>query len=515
MFNIQNYTEEVYEKIFPFKGYKRIKVGNKLGDERNPYQLTYKSIYFRSTNPPVFSDIGVQRMIEGTVWRYQRLPGLELCYRLSYSLDVIKGYMVQPARDFRLMPMKDYPWLNTTQQKYKYPKGPLNNLICVKHCPVGLYYDFDSLSCRQCGIGCARCHRYGECDECIPGYSLVQTPKLRRLKRSQVEKTCVVGCQEGFYRKRFNGKCLECPKGCKLCRDRSVEELAMISVLDKKDLGSEGFCVICEKNDTNLNVIADSVSGKCIQSCGGEGKVLVKKNSSLFNLKHGLKYQVCETCKFSECVRCPEANLRSCIRCRKGFFLEKNPKRNVVCLRFSELKNYRLHVMTEVAVCLMALTTVVLCITKLVVILKKKIMPKTKKTQKSKDSHSVAIIDPDHFPQDEEAENPDKVGTPFERIKKMSTLKTYQRRIFVGNRQKLKIKDEKVQNKEFAQKKAREKQTSPRTFSQFEKKIDIAVQSKNSDPLLLKWIERVKELELVVQRLEENGNTCVSDSKMG
>ena len=142
--NLQNYTEGKYTQLVPFKGHKTRKMEVRIDQTVRRLKFSYKSLYFKALTSPVFSEVGVRRAIEITAWRYQRLPGSELCYKLSSTVDKVHGYKVQPVRDFRLKSMKDYPWFNTTQQKYKYPAGPLNHLVCVKYCLVGLYYDFDS-----------------------------------------------------------------------------------------------------------------------------------------------------------------------------------------------------------------------------------------------------------------------------------------------------------------------------------------------------------------------------------
>ena len=229
-FNIQNFTVDKLDQAIPFKGHKSlmIELPEQL-ESTSDYRINYKSLYFWDRVSGIFIKLGTEKSSLAIVWQGQEESGSELCYKLSSTLKTEEGYKVQPARNYRLGPMEDYPWFDVSQQKKKYPGGALQSTICFKTCPVGYYYDFESISCRRCGIGCAECQRREFCKMCIPGYSMVKEPKFRPLSLDIQLNTCVVGCQEGFYLKRFDGECLECPKGCELCRDRSSEELAMLT----------------------------------------------------------------------------------------------------------------------------------------------------------------------------------------------------------------------------------------------------------------------------------------------
>ena len=204
-FNMQNYTEELYAKQIPFKGYLEDR-----GKQLEASKMTYKTLYFNEDNQSVGLYEGFRVADSTKIYRHQQTPGSEVCYQLSEMAKSSSGYALRPARGFRLEPMSKYPWIDTSQQVAKYPQGALNSTICVKTCPVGEYYEFESLSCRMCDIGCSRCHRVDLCDECVPGYSLVERPKFRELASGLSVGTCVAGCQDEFYPQRYNGKCLEC-----------------------------------------------------------------------------------------------------------------------------------------------------------------------------------------------------------------------------------------------------------------------------------------------------------------
>ena len=298
---------------------------------------SYEKVYFYDESTKTYNSVSQSIRKEVRVWKHQQTPGSELCYRLDKNPSDPEGYSVLPARGFRLEPMGAYPWINTTKQKEKYPNGTLNTRICVKDCEVGYYYDFESRSCRKCDIGCADCKYFEQCSTCVPGYIKVQRPRFRGVEKGIKVGSCLVGCQKGFYRQRFNGNCTECPKGCEVCRDRSTEELLSLTALDMDQLGSRGFCSICERRpDGNQAKIVDEITGKCIDSCSGVGMVITKKRTNWFNEIRDYEYEICSRCHNSRCKKCSTAKPDGCVECLKSYFLERQEDGSLDCVKFND-----------------------------------------------------------------------------------------------------------------------------------------------------------------------------------
>ena len=430
-FDLQNYTSDKFVQNYPFKGHKSITIEhNEIGKPDSIHNISYQSLYFRARVFNFFVKVGAEFNSLATAWQFQKLPGSELCYKIVLFQKNEEGYKVQPTRDYRLRPMEDYPWFDVSQQKEKYPQGALRRNICIKSCPVGYYYDFESISCRKCGVGCAECHRREFCDVCMPGYSLVKDTKFRSLGLEVKVNTCVVGCQEGFYSKRFSGECLECPKGCELCRDRSSEELAMLTETEKGKLGSLGFCLICTKKTIkNKSMIAD-ISGKCVEKCSGEGVVTINKTSNLFKESPEFEYRVCERCLVSNCTSCPPTDLKRCTACRSGFYLQQEEDESYTCVTFFEHKNFWLFLIIVLMFVVIGLIVTVFCITKMTLSIfskleKKKMLGTQKKRKMSVERLAVAGID-NFVVFNDERENPGKDGSPFERMRKSKSFRGIQ-----------------------------------------------------------------------------------------
>ena len=421
-FNMQNYTEELYAKQIPFKGYLEDR-----GKQLEASKMTYKTLYFNEDNQSVGLYEGFRVADSTKIYRHQQTPGSEVCYQLSEMAKSSSGYALRPARGFRLEPMSKYPWIDTSQQVAKYPQGALNSTICVKTCPVGEYYEFESLSCRMCDIGCSRCHRVDLCDECVPGYSLVERPKFRELASGLSVGTCVAGCQDEFYAQRYNGRCLECPKGCRVCRDRSKKELGRITDLEKEEVGSAGFCLICGLSpQTNKKIIADRITGKCIESCSGDGKVTLTKERETST--SSFKYQICERCKVAGCKTCPTGDLNNCLGCKAGLY--KQTSDGVVqCVKFNDLKNMSIYLAVGVSLAFLLLVCLIAIIIKIIMsqLNSKPSQEKTKKRPKKiiiNDPWTQEILkcDPSHVKNDE-IEGIVVEETPFHRIR-TSTIKS-------------------------------------------------------------------------------------------
>ena len=233
--DVESYEASLYEKFIPYKGH----------PEDKSLSKTYKNSHFFDWKKLEQISVSIDQSGSLAVWRGQQSRGTELCYRLQNDPIDQYGYLVLPARRFRLEPMDKYPWINNTHQRLKYPNGTLNKEICVLDCKVGRYYDFKSLSCKQCGIGCAECKYYGQCSLCIAGWLPIQEAKFRKVEEGAKLGTCQVGCQKGFFRLSYQGDCEECPRGCEVCRDRTKEELLFLT--DQEKMDSRGFCLICER----------------------------------------------------------------------------------------------------------------------------------------------------------------------------------------------------------------------------------------------------------------------------
>ena len=354
---IESYQASLFAKEFPFKGHQ-----DKLWEQD---KYTYQSVYFWDKNNLKTVGVSIDTRTGVSVWKHQQLPGSELCYRLDSDPSDPEGYTVLPARGFRLEPMKKFPWIDVEKQRFKYPNGSLNNKICVKDCEVGTYYDFKSLSCRRCGVGCAECHKPGVCEICIPGYLPVKKPMYRALENGVEVGSCRIGCQNGFFRRRFNGNCSECPKDCEVCRDRSkAEELTKEETAEQ---GSSGFCVICNLPQSGQkSKIVDEFTGKCVDSCDGSGMVITTRNTTRFGGENEYEYQVCSRCYHTRCKTCSSTKPNGCTKCANSYHLETNDEDgSVQCLKFHQLKAFRNFSLISFGVCSFLVVSFLFCWIKL------------------------------------------------------------------------------------------------------------------------------------------------------
>ena len=198
-------------------------------------------------------------------------------------------------------------------------------------------------------------------------------------------------------------------------------------------------------------------------------------------------------------------------------------KNITVCLKFTELKDYRTFVMTGVGISLMILAMIIFCVTKLVLTLiknkqkEKEKAKKKKKIQKKSELEKIiqfGSINPDHFIKNDEAENPGLDGTPFERMKKSTTLRSAQSRLLFGKHQRVSNGEELAFLNGLGRQREQENGVNPE-FGLFDQKNDLELVGKNSEGLLLKWIERVKVLEKAVQRLSSKGYNSIPESDDG
>ena len=425
--NIQNYTVEFLTYEYPFKGHTKVKKSTFV-------PLDYKDLYFKTSTVleddglygTVGEDFGEDSRDKATAWMHQTLPGSELCYRLISKGGSSWQYLAKPVRGFRLEPMEKYDWIDSSLQKEKYPNGTLNKMICVMSCPIGMYYEFKSLSCRKCAIGCGKCHRQDKCDLCVAGYNKIKNTTNRKLGDKEIVGQCLIGCQEGFYRRRFNGDCLECPKGCKYCRDRSTKELEMLTEEEKEEVGSVGFCLICEpkakKEESKTSQIAHQLTGICVENCKQDGMVLINKTTEIFKKAPEYNYQVCTSCKVEGCKSCSPSNLSGCLSCNNGLYKQRQEDGATKCVKFHKLNQFRIILITLFLICLIFLIICITIMAKLVSA-SKKLGRGYKKSKMAKNGsiHLERKVE-DFEVGNDEIENFGIEDTPFNR---MSSLRNY------------------------------------------------------------------------------------------
>ena len=275
-----------------------------------------------------------------TWWKFQKSSGLQECYRLYENPQNRNGYSVSVGRGYTLKKMKDFPWIDFSKQKYSFENGTLSSHFCFKECPVGSYYDFESVSCRKCNLGCSVCSSFKKCQQCLPGLSEIKVAKFHEFEKEGLGQ-CMRGCQEGFYVKRFNGACLECEEGCNRCRDRAsfekldnledklpeVEKSNKIEKNKKKwrkksketfsaNSNKISFCLECKKT-TIEDIFVDTKKGICTPNCQGMSTVIVHEKD-----RSGKAYLKCDRCFDPNCETCMTHLKNGCIECKVKYTLQ-------------------------------------------------------------------------------------------------------------------------------------------------------------------------------------------------
>ena len=348
--HIYNYTAQGNSKNAKNPEEKYVKIKGVNQDNKNEQRITYDLLFFSNQDIDVNQNLkfietefSISRDIdEGNtqIWKGQGLPGKTDCYLLQDDPKNSSSYIVYAKRGYTLEPMQKYVSVaDFSLQQEKYPTGPLNSLVCVKSCPMGQYYDFESLSCRQCSLGCSTCTKPDECELCSPGLSKVKESEHHKEDMIAKIGICLKGCQNGFFKKRYDGACNECNKHCLVCRDRSILEKKLLTANRSEEVvgGSEteGFCLICIPVGPSGEVMfADAVSGLCVSECEDPGMILMnRKTSSLRSIR---EYTVCERCHDPNCDVCKSDLKGDCETCRAGFSkLEDNS-----CLQDSDATFY-------------------------------------------------------------------------------------------------------------------------------------------------------------------------------
>ncbi|EDR24632.1 hypothetical protein EDI_098530 [Entamoeba dispar SAW760] len=205
-------------------------------------------------------------------------------------------------------------------------------------CPLGKYFDIETLSCKECKEDCERCTTKDNCYLC-KGDKALKDPS-----NPNSECVSILHCKTGNYYGNYcelceenyfvqNGKCIKCSDGCKRC----INEKECIECNNTLTL-INGEC----RNDINC-LRSSNVMG-CIECkegyyLGNEGKCkqcpdqckLCKSDSYCFRIlstysgtsKTGIKYEpTCKMCNIT-CRIC-DNNPNWCTGCNAGYSLEKD-----------------------------------------------------------------------------------------------------------------------------------------------------------------------------------------------
>jgi hypothetical protein len=155
-----------------------------------------------------------------------------------------------------------------------------NDGKCVTECPVGTYLDIVNMVCDKCKTGCESCSSYEICKTCEDDYYMYE------------ENKCVKECPDTFRKNDNTKKCEKCNDNCKKCTESS----------DQCDECEDGYSLLKDK------------------TCGGcpNGQVSFKK--------------VCIDCEDPDkCVKCNPSNIRECLKCKDGLYLQPNKTCHATC----------------------------------------------------------------------------------------------------------------------------------------------------------------------------------------
>ena len=323
-YKLSNYTFEKLNQTYPYKGFE---------DPRLNLKKIYQK-YFEllSDHPGEFNKF-ISFHNQFFILEANVSALLPPCYNLinhkadsNFSLTTMNTYALE-------LISKDKS--NQAQHQIGvYGKdSPLSTYYCKKNCPYGMFYDFASLSCRRCGFGCAGCLVFDRCEVCEAG--LVKYEKPLYGSTHPVEKglvgNCILGCQEGFYRKGYNGTCLECQKDCLKCMDKVVALRAVnVTHADR----NKSFCLKCAsladqtKNLGNrsqqTSLFINISTGECQASCDGF--------SAEWSSIASIKALYCYRCLNERCATCNINSSMKCLSCKKGFILNDFSE----CYKFTE-----------------------------------------------------------------------------------------------------------------------------------------------------------------------------------
>lgn len=160
--------------------------------------------------------------------------------------------------------------------------------ICVAKCPLGFYANDNTTTCELCPPSqyCATCSIAANgvisCLTCLYGYFL------------QANKTCMVGCDDGYYKNTWNHTCDPCSSACGNCTT-----------------GADGSCIDCRSG----KVFLANITGKfCLSTC-----------PVYYYYQFGIN---CLDC-YRTCKTCNGVNNDNCLTCIDGLYLSSGMCRYV------------------------------------------------------------------------------------------------------------------------------------------------------------------------------------------
>ena len=318
-YNLLNYTRPLLFDSFP---YKKGVVHNP--DDKRPLYEQYYEAGKMNVDMKIFVNKTLAVLRETTT----TVPP-KSCYRFIMNNDEKQGYDLLAREGYYLDLIEKDPTEQAKSQIGVYGKETLlNSYYCKKDCPEGVFYDFDSVSCRRCAFGCSGCQRFDKCNRCIPGFQLFEEPKFQKVHR--VEKRlinhCNIGCQPGFYLRGFNGTCGECDANCEECID------SVFTLKEEFVRGSSppSYCLKCASSgDTKMFI--NLTNGKCVESCGDPG---YQSEEAVPHLNKRALY--CFKCR-ERCQKCNVSKISQCLKCKSGYSLGDDD----ACLSFLERRDVR------------------------------------------------------------------------------------------------------------------------------------------------------------------------------
>jgi len=252
-------------------------------------------------------------------------------------------------------------------QKCKDKFFNLDNRKCVEKCPYGTMENEDTGKCVDCIKHCGKCSNKHKCDTCKIGYYLDCTgrcvkeckkgtrkfnghcvkcttkhcsdcqdnDKCKKCKRPFLlkGKECVLHCGEDQY--EHEGECRPCGRWCKKCQnaDKCIKcEHGKFLDKDRKckdtcperSIEKDGRCVPCKTEEKCRKCHKEKLD-KCIECTG---KLVLKKGKCVPRCGEGY-FEVereCHPCR-KHCGYCN--NKKSCITCKKGYYLHPLSKKCV------------------------------------------------------------------------------------------------------------------------------------------------------------------------------------------
>ena len=296
------------------------------------YHYGQKDIYYKDYRiPSIFNVENVEQLFiygernlmtimdELFVWRYQNKLLSVQCYALREDSSNPEDYLVSARGDYTLVKAKNHPY-NISKQISEIGNGSLTELVCIKQCLVGEFYEFESISCRKCNLGCGVCKSFENCTRCIPEFNKIQDSKSHKdIQEGYPVGFCRPGCQPGFHPIRFNGECRECPETCLNCRDKTNKEL-----IRSKETGIDNdiYCMKCREKDLSKNTLYVNLStGECTTECKGFGVFADRLNLSNQKSNHF----ICGKCFDPHCQDCnKDTGPKACTLCGNGFNLQSD-----------------------------------------------------------------------------------------------------------------------------------------------------------------------------------------------